>query len=228
MGSSRLPLKSMLNLRGEPVINWVVKRIKKSARLTGMIVAIPDTPLDHILASHLEQSGIAWVKGPEDDVLKRFCIASETTNADYIVRVCADNPLIWWKAIDDLIDFYANSELDYAYNHIPLHNSWPDGLGAELISADLLRKLDNAAKAPSQREHCLNYIHDNPQEFKIGTFSPEQDWLARPDLKLDLDTAEDYRRLASAEITPESDAREIISAFSEKPAKNGGLRNPQV
>lgn len=214
MGSSRLPLKSLLNLRGLPVIDWVADRAAKAARLTELIVAIPDTPLDKTLADHLERRGIACIKGPENDVLKRFCIASRATGADYVVRICADNPLIWWQAIDDLIDFYEASALDYAYNHIPLDNCWPDGLGAEIISAPLLLELDQSASEPAQREHCLNYIRDNPGKFRIGTFNPSYEWLARPDLKLDLDTVEDYKRLATAAISPESGAREIITAFS--------------
>lgn len=215
LGSTRLPLKSLLSLRGTPVINWVAKRLLKARKLSGIIVAVPDTPLDETLAQHLERSGLPWMKGPENDVLKRFRMAADISGADIVVRVCADNPLIWWEAVDRLIDFYENSNADYAYNHIPRGNLWPDGLGAEIISADLLRHLDAVATLPAQREHCLNYIADNPGEFQIATFDPLESWLARPDLKLDLDSPEDYQKLALVPLNPESGAEEIIRAFGQ-------------
>lgn len=214
LGSTRLPLKSLLNLRGAPVIDWVMKRLSKASRLTGIIAAIPDTPLDAVLGQHLESAGIPWMKGPENDVLRRFRMAADATGADLVVRVCADNPLIWWEAVDRLVDFYENASLDYAYNHVPHGNLWPDGLGAEIISASLLRHLDATASLPAQREHCLNYIIDNQEDFRIATFDPQESWLAKPELKLDLDSPEDYQKLALAPVNPESGAEEIIRAFN--------------
>lgn len=213
LGSTRLPLKSLLNLRGAPVIDWVARRLLKASMLSGIIVAIPDTPLDEALAQHLEKSRFPWIKGPENDVLARYRMAADASGADLVVRVCADNPLIWWEAIDRLVDFYINSNVDYAYNHIPRGNLWPDGLGGEIISAELLRHLDARAQTPAQREHCLNYILDNQDDFRIATFNPRENWLARPDLKLDLDSPEDYRKLALAPVDLESGAKEIIAAF---------------
>ena len=46
LGSSRLPLKSLLCLRDVPVIDWVTRRLGACARLDSIMVAVPDTPLD--------------------------------------------------------------------------------------------------------------------------------------------------------------------------------------
>lgn len=213
LGSSRLPLKSLLNLRGLPVINWVYSRLAKSSRISEIVVAIPDTPLDNILGDHLSATGIPCIKGPENDVLKRFCLAASQKGADLVIRVCADNPFIWWEAVDRLVDFYETASVDYAYNHIPKSSLWPDGLGAEIISAPLLDQLDSLARTPAEREHCLNYINNNPDRFKSATFNPEEEWLCRPDLKLDLDTIEDYQKLATLAVSPDDGASEIIQAI---------------
>ena len=50
----------------------------------------------------------------------------------------------------------------------------------------------------------------NPADFRIATFDPEEPWLCRPDLKLDLDRPEDFRRLALLPLTPDMDARAIV------------------
>lgn len=215
LGSSRLPLKSLLCLRGSPLIDWVTDRLTKARYLDGLIVAVPDTPLDQVLMEHLQRRNIPCMAGPEDDVLERFRQAAVMSSAETIVRVCADNPLIWGEAIDRLIDFYRQSRCDYAYNHIPRQNRWPDGLGAEIFSRSLLDTMVTNAVIPAQREHCCNYIWDNTDHFRIATFDPTESWLCRPDIKLDVDKPDDFRRLALLPLTQDMDARTIIEVCSQ-------------
>lgn len=220
LGSSRLPAKSLLTLRGFPLIDWVGIRLARSKFLSGVVFALPDSDLDDPLADHLAKQGRMVYRGSQDDVLSRFLGAAKMVNADYIVRVCADNPLIWWEAVDRLIQFYFSANADYTYNHIPRNNLWPDGLGAEMVSAGLLRELDSCATTLPQREHCLNYIWDNSQKFRIATFNPDEEWLRRPDLKLDIDTLQDFQKMSSFVIDPAIDGQQMINACVRK-AANG-------
>ena len=210
LGSSRLPLKSLLCLRGLPIIDWVARRLGQSRRLDQVVVATPDTQLDRVLLEHLQRQNVACMAGPEDDVLERFAQVARHFGADTVVRVCADNPLIWGEAVDRLLEFYEKTHCVYAYNHIPRNNSWSDGLGAEVFSAELLYHMAAKATEPSQREHCCNYIWDNPETYTIATFDPQEDWLRRPDLKLDIDRPEDFARIALLPFTPDMDARAIV------------------
>lgn len=212
MGSSRLPLKSLLCLRDYPLADWVAKRLKMAKELDQVLFAIPDSPLDDTLADHLQRKGIGYIRGSENDVLDRFCKAAELAEADYIVRVCADNPLVAPEAIDALIKFFKKSLVDYAYNHIPRNNLWPDGLGAEMVSRKTLESIAAQARTAAQREHCFNYIWDNPKQWKIATFDPEESWLRRPDLKLDIDTAEDFRKMSLLPINPDMKLMELMRA----------------
>lgn len=212
LGSTRLPLKSLLCLRGYPIVDWVAERLSKAKELDQVLFAIPDTELDRVLADHLERKGIACIRGSENDVLDRFCKAALLSNADIIVRVCADNPLISPEAVDRLISFFKNTGPDYAYNHIPRGNLWPDGLGAEIVSRHTLEYIDRKAHASSQREHCFNYIWDNPEEWKIATFDPHEEWLQRPNLKLDIDSKEDFQKIARLNINPDIKLKELIQA----------------
>lgn len=216
LGSTRLPLKSLVCLRGQPIIDWVVDRLHQSHRLDTIMVAVPATPLDQVLLQHLQSRGEICMTGPENDVLTRFVMAADLLNVDVIVRVCADNPLIWAPAVDALIDFYENNSCDYAWNHIPRNNLWPDGLGAEIVSSKLLHGIANAAILPAQREHCFNYIWDNSEKFRMATFDPVEPWLRRPEVKLDIDSIDDYVRMARLATTPAMGARDIIAAWDEQ------------
>jgi spore coat polysaccharide biosynthesis protein SpsF len=212
MGASRLPAKMLLDLHGKPLIEWVLRRVSKSRFLDAVVVAVPDTKDNEILSRFLSGVGANIFRGSENDVVKRFYDASMSYDATDLVRICADNPLVSPKQIDALIDYYKKNPCDYAYNHIPRNNSFPDGLGAEIAPLLTLEKINREARSPSQREHVFNYIWDNPSQFDIKTFDPEDSYLARPDMKLDIDTIEDYRHFTQRKIRIDMDDCEIIKA----------------
>ena len=170
-----------------------------------------------MLDRHLRAQGVNTFQGSEQDVLSRMHGAAAAHGADLVVRVCADNPLIWGGEIDNLIRFYqrehAAGTCDYAYNHIPKNNLYPDGLGAEIVSFALFTKAMNEATLPAHREHCLSYIVDNPDLFRIRTFDPLDPALHHPELKLDMDTADDFINLALRDIRPDITPREIMGLF---------------
>lgn len=211
LGSSRLPMKSLICLRGLPLIDWVVRRVAAAKLVDQVVVAVPDTELDRVLVEHLQRQGVACFRGAEDDVLARFYHAAVAHKATHVVRVCADNPLIFGGAVDELLRFYAKASVDYAYNHIPRNNLWPDGLGAETLSFALLEEVHRKAVKPEHREHCLSYIWDNADQYRIATFDPEELSWRRPELKLDIDTRDDYCRLARMALHPEMHPVDIIA-----------------
>ena len=220
LGSIRLPMKSLLCLRGLPLIDWVVRRTAKSALLDRIVVATPDTPLDETLAAHVRErlmpldGRIAVFCGPEQDVLERFRAAGEAFGALRVVRVCADNPLIWGGEIDNLIRFFEATGCDYAYNHIPRNNRYPDGLGAEMLSFALLSELAAKATEPKHREHCLSYLWDHAQDYDIRTFDPPDPLLRRPELKFDIDSPEEFRRLALMPLDIDMTPAELVRLYA--------------
>ena len=209
MGASRLPNKMLLNLHGYPIVEWVYRRVSQAKRIDRILFALPETIQDDLLAWYLESIGAEVYRGNETDLVDRYYQVAKSVNAELIVRVCADNPLISATEIDRLIYFFQQGQCDYAYNHIPLNNSWPNGLGAEICNMALLEEIVAMAKEPVHREHLFNYIWDNPENFNIGTFEPPKE-LAYPDVKLDIDTMTDYQRLLQRPYQIEMTAREVV------------------
>lgn len=215
MRATRLPNKMLLDLHGFPIIEWVYRRALKSKRLEKIIFAIPNKPSDNILASYLESIGAIVFRGSENDVVDRYYQAARSLFTENIVRICADNPLICASEIDRLIDYFELHTCDYAYNHIPYKNSYPDGLGAEICRLGLLEEIHNNAKKFNHREHLFNYLWDNTNQYKINTFDPP-DELAQPQLKLDIDNYEDYQRLQSKPFKIEMSAIDIVQTALQK------------
>jgi len=210
MGSKRLPNKSLLYFNGYPIIDWIIERSSKSKLSNKVVVAIPNSEKDKILLTHLNKKNKNVFIGSEENVLERFYKAAEKHKATHIVRVCADNPLICSSEIDRLIKFYFRSKVDYAYNHIPKNNNYPDGIGAEIISFEILKMIYKKANKKKQFEHCFNYIWDNPKKFKIATFNAPNK-IAFPLLKLDVDTYSDFDKLNKINFNIKDTAQAIIT-----------------
>jgi spore coat polysaccharide biosynthesis protein SpsF len=216
LGSTRLPYKMMLSLHGKPIIEWVVRRVQKAQLLDDIIVAIPISEDNDILAKYVTKLGIKVYRGSESNVLNRFYEATKDEDATHIVRICADNPLIDSNEIDNLIKFYKENRCDYAYNHIPKGNLYPDGLGAEIISFDLLKHMSDIVASQHHKEHCLSYIWDNKDQFIIKTFDPPNKELHHPKMKFDVDTFDDYYKLAMKNLDINISSRELIKMFGEE------------
>ena len=142
-------------------------------------------------------------------------------DADWVVRICGDNPLIAPEEIDRLVDFYEDgldtSETDrlYAFNHMPdLGCLYPDGFGAEILSRQLLERLETVSILPHQREHVTQYILDHPSDFDIRPV-PVPSEIAYANIKLDVDTIEDLNKLKKlcALLTFESSAVDILKTY---------------
>lgn len=194
MGSTRLPGKSIAKVyRSYSLLELVLLRVKAARKLDRIILATSENNNCDPLAEIAKNIGIAAVRGSETDVLSRFVHAINAYNPDIVVRVCADNPLISFEEIDKLISFFMSNDLDYAANNTP-QCGLPDGLGAEIIRADFLKRISQWTQDPSDREHVTQYLLDNPGDFKTGLLRADPH-LCFPEAKLDIDTPEDLERM---------------------------------
>jgi spore coat polysaccharide biosynthesis protein SpsF len=197
MGSKRLPGKSMKNLYGKPLLYYVIQRVKKSTTLDVIVLAIPNTTENDVLENLAKKLGIKVFRGSEDDVLSRYVNAARIYRADIIVRVSADNPLTAPEEIDRIVAHHLKTNADYSFNGVPqMDNNYPDGLGAEVMKFSVLEKIDKLAKEPRYREHVTPYLWDHYNTFHIETIQATPE-IAGSDIKLDIDTMEDFRHLES-------------------------------
>lgn len=214
LGATRLPNKMLLHLSGYAVVDWVYRRMVRCRLLDRLVFALPEGSGNEPLAAYLRSRGAEVRRGPELDVLGRFHRVAKEFRPDHVVRICADNPLVSWEAVDLLVEEHLRAGADYSYNHIPRNNRWPDGLGAEICTAACLDTLHRQAVDPGHREHLFNYLWDHPEVFRIHTFDPADAEWQRPDLKFDLDTWGDYQSLMQRGFTPDMCIGEIMQTVN--------------
>lgn len=191
MGSRRLPGKMMMRIAGQPMLKLIIDRLKRAEEINKLVLATSVSKENDVLERLASSEEIECYRGSEEDVLDRFYQIYERYHPKYIVRICADNPLIDPVEVDKLIVFHSTGGYDYCFNHIPYNdNGYPDGVGAEIVTGEVFERIWEEAKESRQREHCFDYIWDNWEYFKIGVLKADKEIMA-PEVKLDVDTRDD-------------------------------------
>ncbi len=196
MSSSRFARKVLRPLAGMPLLWHVLERLKRCRRIDAICVATTDSYEDDYLARVVSSWGYEVIRGPQDDVLARYVMAAKALEADYVVRVTSDAPLICPETIDALAELIVESDADYATGH---ERSVHEGF--ELISTPLLLWLDKNVREASHREHVTTFVREHPELFNVAYLQIPSRYL-RSDLRLSIDTYSDwelfdaiYRRL---------------------------------
>lgn len=190
MGSTRLPGKVMMDLAGKPALQRVIDRIKKATLVDSIVVSTE--PKSEKIMSYCGKNGIDCFIGSEDDVMLRVLKAAESFGAETIVEITADCPLIDPKLIDDCIGLYNNNpQADYVSNCVPVR-SYPDGMDVQVYSISSLGALEEITNKKTRK-----HVGWNIPTGKTYTFNciciPAPKCFYWPDLRLTLDTIEDYK-----------------------------------
>lgn len=153
--STRLPGKVMKYLAGRTCLQQVVSRLNISDVINSVIIALPDNETNYPLHQHIKQDIKCPVYlGSENDVLNRVTQAALYTNADVIVDITADCPLVAPEIIDTAYDLFSMKHLDYIANvsSPPLFN-WPNGLDFQIYTITILKQLNYLVPPGPHRSH---------------------------------------------------------------------------
>ena len=119
MSSTRLPGKVLSPVADRPMIALMVERVRKAHTLNGIVLAISTNASDDALETEAQRLNLDVWRGPERDVLARFAGAAEDANADLVVRLTGDCPLIDPEIIDEVVAELTVSGADYCSNIEP-------------------------------------------------------------------------------------------------------------
>ena len=156
MCSSRLPKKVMKVIVGKTVIQLLLDRLSLSKSLDEIVVATSTESSDDVLVEHLKENGFKYFRGSESDVLSRYMGAAEAFNADVVVRITGDCPLVDSSIVDLCVEKFCASGCDYLSNTDP--PTFPDGLDVEVFSISALRAAFAGATAIFDREHVTPFL----------------------------------------------------------------------
>ncbi|HEX4148346.1 MAG TPA: glycosyltransferase family protein, partial [Pirellulales bacterium] len=187
--STRLPGKVLLDLAGRPMLERQLERLKQCRAADDIIVATTRHGDDRPIVSLAGRVGVRWFRGSADDVLRRYVDAASQTQAEVVVRITSDCPLIDPVVTDRVIRELCAQPVhcDYASNVV--RRTFPRGLDTEAMFADTLWRIDRLASSPHEREH-VTIVPRSPRAslFLTRDVLDERD---NSDLRWTVDTPED-------------------------------------
>jgi spore coat polysaccharide biosynthesis protein SpsF len=216
MGSSRLPGKVMRTLIDRSVLAHVIARVKAIPSVDEVIVATTELEQDQMICDEATLHGCIAFRGSEEDVLARYYFAALNVQADLIMRVTSDCPLLDPEIAETIIQLYHQQHADYASN--TQERTFPRGLDTEVFSFRVLKEAFEESFLPHYREHVTPFLYMQPVRYRLSSLSSAIDYSQ---YRWTLDTPEDwlliteiYKRLYKPDhLIPWAEVAALMEAY---------------
>lgn len=190
LGSTRLPGKILMMIRGKSILSHIVDRIKIAAPKNEIIVATSENASDDPIAQHCRRSHYKIFRGNLENVAHRFLYCGIENNFDYLVRINGDNLFVDNKALASMIAIAQTNQYDFITN-VP-GRTFPYGMSIEIVKTSFYKELlEKKFTGSHDQEHVTSWLYDNEH---IGTryIYTNQDCKEFTGHNLAIDTQEDF------------------------------------
>ncbi|MBL4836918.1 MAG: NTP transferase domain-containing protein [Kordiimonadaceae bacterium] len=233
LNSSRLPGKHLLPLAGTPLIERLWQRLSKIEALSEIVLATTDDAYNAPLRDWAEKTGRTTFSfgGGIDDVVGRVDAAVGHFNADILVYVCGDCPLVEPETIARMLaEMVDKPEIESVLLENGRAGQKNIHEGFDIYRRSFWNQMVTAAQEPFEREHVGAVYH------RLGKVTPkgiayvkEPVAFSRLEHRISVDTPSDYRFMNKvyadwyADNAPDSivDLKHVIARLCAEPA----LRN---
>lgn len=198
MGSTRLPGKMGRSFyNGKTLLELILTRLMRLEKKNKLVVATSRHSADDYIAETARNMGISIFRGSEEDVLQRFINAAEQFDIQRIIRICADNPFLQLKYVEQLIDYVPQSTTaDYVgfriNGRLPAIRTHL-GFFPELVSLKALKQIDTPDLNQIYREHVTNYFYsDGKSNYVVEWIDITYPEEKIADIRLTIDVERDF------------------------------------
>ncbi|UTW57627.1 NTP transferase domain-containing protein [Kordiimonas sp. SCSIO 12603] len=197
LNSSRLPRKHLLSLAGEPMISHIVKRLQQVELIDDIIIATTADDYNIPLKEWALSSGVDCYAhtGDVDDLVGRIDAVVQKADADVLLYVCGDCPLIEPETINNKLKAIKNK---HSVDLVQLSPLPPEQKyiheGFDVYRRSFWDQMVACAELPFEREHIGAVYHS------LGKVAPQQIAYVDEDEiyssiqhRISVDTPTDYR-----------------------------------
>jgi spore coat polysaccharide biosynthesis protein SpsF (cytidylyltransferase family) len=190
----------------------VVERAARATTVDRVVVATTLDAADDEVATLAISYGAGLTRGSSEDVLSRYVLAAREHEADVVVRITSDCPLIDPAIVDAVVGARAERDADYSTNVEP--PTYPQGYDVEAITSACLLRVDDEARLAYEREHVTVRVREHLQDYRAAFVINDRDlsWM-----RLTVDVPADLERvarlLAALPPSPPPDLAAIVAAF---------------
>jgi len=219
MTSTRLPKKVMKEVLGKPLLEYQIERLQRVKLADQIVVATTINDTDQLIIDLCDRLSISSYRGSEDDVLARYHGAAIEYQADVVVRVTSDCPVIDPQVIDQVIQFYIDAYPKYDYVSNCLGRTYPRGMDTEVFSFKSLDEAFHQATTQPDREHVTPFINLQSNRYSLGQVNYFEN---RSEHRWTVDTLEDFELIKRIIETlylfkPEFSLQDCLELLSQNP-----------
>ena len=174
MSSSRLPGKVLKRVLGKPLLELQIERLKGSQQIHELVIATSQDSSDDPIEKLCVKLKTPCFRGSLKNVLERYYLAARQFQADCVIRVTGDCPLIDPQVVDSVVEHFLqqNPSVDYCSNI--LDPTFPRGMDTEIFTMPSLERTYREASKEEEREHVTPYIYHSGK-FAIVHYKNSQD-----------------------------------------------------
>lgn len=188
--SKRLPGKVLKKILGVTVLKRVINQVKKSKKISKIIVATSKHYSDKEIINFCNKNKINCLSGPLNNVFKRFHSIITDENCKSFARISADSPLLDPSLIDEAVTLFNKNQSDIVTNVFP--RTFPKGFSVEVINSQIILDFVLKIKTKRHKEHLTSFFYDNYKKFKIKNFSNKINYS---NINLSIDNLSDFIRV---------------------------------
>jgi spore coat polysaccharide biosynthesis protein SpsF len=168
MSSKRLPGKVLMNVHGKPLLSYLLRRIERCSAIDDIVLATSTDPSDDRLEAFARRESISIYRGSLLNVADRLCRAAQSKNADALVRICGDSPLIDPLLVDQLVYLFRSSiNVDLVTN--VQNRTFPKGQSVEVVSVGAFDLKISQGLSEEEKEHAtLSFYRDSDDSNKLS------------------------------------------------------------
>tara|TARA_B110000027_G_scaffold117136_1_gene128278 strand:+ start:61 stop:1173 length:1113 start_codon:yes stop_codon:yes gene_type:complete len=164
--STRLKEKIFQKINGLTILEHIFNRVAKSnIKRENIIITTGKREKNIKIINFCKKKKINFITGSEDNLVDRFYKAKNFYKSKIICTVTGDCILTDYKIINDCINKFINSKLDYLSTS-PSY-SYPEGFGVEIFSSDCIDKIKKLPSTSFENEHISLTLKKNIKKFKV-------------------------------------------------------------
>ena len=191
MSSQRLPQKTLLAVRGKPLLQYLLERLQKCSCLDSVIVATSSDSSDDPIAEFCGQHQVDCHRGSLANVAQRFFDIVNQYSLSAFVRLSGDSPLLDQELVDRAVRIFRDGNLDLVTN--VLIRTFPKGQSVEVCRSETFCKIF-PQMTQEDFEHVTKFFYRTPDQFLISNFESNENL---GEVQLSVDTSADLHAISS-------------------------------
>lgn len=189
LNSRRLPRKVLRIVNGNPILFYLLERLKKTKLKDSIYVLTSTEQSDLKIVDYCKKHKINFFRGNLNNVFSRYLEFTKIKKVDAVIRISGDSPLIDFNIVNKMYElFLKNSEYDLITNIFP--RTFPVGQSVEILKTSTLKFMNKKTLEEEDKEHVTSYIYKNPEMFKIFNYENTKNESSR---RLSIDNEQDLK-----------------------------------